>query len=259
MLTIALAVLLAVLGTGLVLAYVHKANTRALDGMQVVTVIVAQKAMPSGTPVGAALHDGTLGSQKLPASAVPADAVPADGVGSITAANAGRVTSTPLQPGQLLLQPMLVTATHATAGIAIPSGMVAVTVQLCVQEAVGGYAIAGSSVALFDTYPVRASDLQRTCDVSHQAQAVSAVGTRIVLPTAEVLSVGAAPTHSVASGISSLSDSAAQGTELVTLAVKQADAERVIKVVETGMPYLALLTPNSHTHPDTAPVQLFRP
>ena len=30
MLTIALAVLLAVLGTGLVLAYVHKANTRAL-------------------------------------------------------------------------------------------------------------------------------------------------------------------------------------------------------------------------------------
>ncbi len=254
MLTIALAVLLAVLGTGLVLAYVHKANTRALDGMQVVTVIVAQKAVPSGTPADAALGDGRLGSQKLPASAVPADAVRPQQLAELQ----GRVTSTPLQPGQLLLQPMLVTATHATAGIAIPPGMVAVTVQLCVQEAVGGYVTAGSTVALFDTYPVRASDLQRTCDVSHQAQAVSAVGTRIVLPTAEVLSVGAAPTHSAASGISSLSDSAAQGTEFVTLAVSQANAERMIKVVETGLPYLVLRTPNS-THPDTAPVQLFRP
>ncbi len=158
MLTIALAVLLAVLGTGLVLAYVHKANTRAIEGMHAVTVIVAQKAMPSGTPVGAALHDGTLGSQKLPASAVPADAVGPQQL----AEQQGRVTSTPLQPGQLLLQPMLVTATHATAGIAIPAGMIAVTVQLCVPEAVGGYVTAGSNVALFDTYPVgRAADLAR--------------------------------------------------------------------------------------------------
>ena len=255
MLTIALAVLLAVLGTGLVLAYVHKANTRAIEGMHAVTVIVAQKAMPSGTPVGAALHDGTLGSQKLPASAVPADAVGPQQL----AEQQGRVTSTPLQPGQLLLQQMLVTATHATAGIAIPNGLIAVTVQLCVPEAVGGYVTAGSNVALFDTYPTGGGgNIEETCDGTHQVQPNSALRTRIVLPKAEVLSVGAAPTHSVTSGISSLSAGTAQGTELVTLAVSQADADRLIQVERIGMPYLALLTPASVTASGNAPLQLFK-
>jgi pilus assembly protein CpaB len=254
MLTIALAVLLAVLGTGLVLAYVHKANTRALEGMHAVTVIVAQKAMPSGTPAGVALQDGTLGSQKLPASAVPADAVR-----SITRANENLVSSTPLQPGQLLLHPMLVTATHATAGIAIPPDTVAVTVQLCVQEAVGGYVTAGSIVALFDTYPIGGGgNIEETCEGTHQVQSNSALRTRIVLTHAEVLSVGAAPTHSVASGISSLSNSVAQGTELVTLAVSQDDADRLIQVVRIGMPYLVLVTSKSNTKFDSAPPPLFR-
>ena len=78
-------------------------------------------------------------------------------------------------------------------------------------------------------------------------------------PTAEVLSVGAAPTHSAVSGISSLSDSAAQGTELVTLAVSQADAERVIKVVGDGPALPGPAHAEFQYPPDPAPVQLFRP
>jgi pilus assembly protein CpaB len=257
MLTITLAALLAVLGTGLVLAYVHKANTRAIQGMQAVTVIVAKTAIPSGTSAGAALREGMLSSQKLPASAVPADAVR-----SITPGLDPLVTSATMQSGQLLLRPTLVRAAQTTGGVAIPPGMVAVTVQLCVQEAVAGYVHAGSSVAVFDTFPVKGAGLQRTCDVSHQVPAVTAIGTQILLIKAEVLSVGPAPqsTPSTTSpGTSALSSATAQGAELVTLAVSQADAERVIQVAETGMPYLALLTPESHTHIDTAPVQLFRP
>jgi pilus assembly protein CpaB len=257
MLTITLAALLAVLGTGLVLAYVHKANTRAIEGMQAVTVIVAQTAIPSGTSAGAAQRDGMLARQKLPASSVPADAVR-----SITPGLDPLVTSAAMQSGQLLLRPTLVRAAQTTGGVAIPPGMVAVTALLCVQEEVAGYVHAGSNVAVFDTYPVKGAGLQRTCDVSHQVPGITAVGTRIVLIKAQVLSVGAAPQstpNTSSAGTSALASSTAQGTELVTLAVNQADAERVIQIAETGMPYLALLTPESHTHNDTAPVQLFRP
>ena len=53
-LTIGLAVLLAVLGTAAVLAYVRQANNRALEGVQAVTVLVAGKVIPSGTSASAA-------------------------------------------------------------------------------------------------------------------------------------------------------------------------------------------------------------
>jgi pilus assembly protein CpaB len=45
---------------------------------------------------------------------------------------------------------------------------------------------------------------------------------------------------------------------LVTFAVDQADAERVIQLTETGLPYLALLTPASRTGFDTSSQPLFQ-
>jgi hypothetical protein len=37
---------------------------------------------------------------------------------------------------------------------------------------------------------------------------------------------------------------------MVTLALSQADAEQLIQVTETGLPYLALVTTSSHTDTD---------
>jgi pilus assembly protein CpaB len=262
-LTVVVAVLLAAVGTLAVLAYVHQANKRAVAGLKVVNVIVAQSAIPSGTSAGQALRNGSLGTEQLPAASVPADAVQ-----SITPDLAGLVTSAAVQPGQLLLRPMLVAAAQVTGGVAIPKGMIAVTIQLCMPEAVGGYVTAGSQVALFDTYGGNASSaqLQRTCDVGHQAMAVGSVQTRLVLPKVEVLSVGQAPASaqssssgSTATALDGPSGSASQqGVVLVTLAVLQADAERLIQADETGLPYLALLTSTSRTA-TSPPVPLFQP
>jgi pilus assembly protein CpaB len=262
MLTIAVAVVLAGLGTVLVLAYVHQANTRAVNGLKAVDVIVAQGAIPSGTQVSEAMRDGLLGSQKLPAASVPADAVH-----SITPDLAGLVTSAAVQSGQLLLRPMLVTSTQVTGGVAIPRGMVAVTIQICLPEAVAGYITAGSEVAVFDTYGTKSLNVQETCNASHQVQAVGAVHTTLVLPKVEVLSVGPAPasaqgtssgsTDAFAGG--SASTAASQGAVLVTVAVRQADAERLILLDEAGLPYLALLTPTSQTGFDSVPAPLFQP
>ena len=254
-LIITVAILLAALGTVSVLAYVHQANTRAVEGLKAVSVLVAQGAIPSGMPAGQALRDGLLGSEKLPVASVPADAVR-----SISPDLAGLVTSAPLQSGQLLLRPMLVAATQVTGGVAIPKGMVAVTIQICLSEAVAGYVTAGSEVAVFDTYGGKSLNVQETCNASHQAQAKGAVNTAIVLPRVEVLSVGPAPgtASSGANGAltSGSASTASPGAVLVTLAVRQADAERLIQLDEAGLPYLALLTPTSQTGFDTAPVQL---
>src|SRR5215469_15864303 len=73
--TIAAAVLLAVLGAVGVLDYVHQSDQRALTGMRAVNVYVATKQIPSGTSAAAAVQDGLLVRQQFPASSVPADAV----------------------------------------------------------------------------------------------------------------------------------------------------------------------------------------
>jgi pilus assembly protein CpaB len=260
-LTVVVAVLLAAVGTLAVLAYVHQANNRAVEGLKVVNVYVAQSEIPSGTAVGQAQHDGSLATEKLPVASVPQGAVE-----SITTSMYGLVTNSTVQPGQLLLRPMLVAAAQVTGGVAIPQGLIAVSVQLCVPEAVAGYVTPGSYVAVFDTYGGSTVQLERTCDTGHQVPPPSSVQTRIVLLKAEVLSVGQAPAsaqNSSSGGTSTTVDGPAssassEGVVLVTLALSQADAERVIDIAETGMPYLGLLTPSSQTGFAPAP-SLFQP
>ncbi len=70
--TVALAIVLALVGTGLVLAYVNQANTRALAGQKAVTVLVAQQLIPAGTSASTAESQGLLHSQTLPAKSVHA-------------------------------------------------------------------------------------------------------------------------------------------------------------------------------------------
>ncbi len=254
-LTVALAVLLAAVGTGAVLAYVRKADDRALAGQQAVSVLVAGKLIPSGTTAGTALRDGLLTSQRLPAASVPADALR-----SITTGLSGLVMSADIQPGQLL-RPMLVAAIQATTGLGIPAGMVAVTINLCLPEAVAGNIKAGSQVEVFDTSAANNNGMTSSygCTTPHEQQAYGAARTKVVLPRVQVVSVGpaaasgqaASQSSTTASQNTSGTSSATSTTVLVTVAVSQANAGRLILLTETGLPYLALLTDSSQTSVDT--------
>ena len=53
-LTVTLALLLAVLGTVGVLAYVHGANARAVAGVRATSTLVAQQPIPAGTSASSA-------------------------------------------------------------------------------------------------------------------------------------------------------------------------------------------------------------
>ncbi len=248
LLTICLAILLAVIGAVLVIAYVNGANSRAIAGQKAVTVLIAAKAIPADTTASAAQSEGLLAHEVLPAKSVPANALR-----SITPGLAQLVTSAEVEPGQLLLRPMLISASlaSATGTLAIPSGMVAVTINLCLPEAVAGYVHAGSDVAIYDTSVPAGGTLSASdnCSAGHSQQAQAT--TQLVLASAQVLSVGPAGTSSssdtsTSSSVftsSSASSSQTQSTDgtLVTLAVTPAEASQLILLTVTGLPYLALL------------------
>lgn len=242
-LTIALAVLLAVLGTAGVLAYVNKANARALAGQQAVTVLIARQVIPAGTSAADAQAQGLLGTERLPSASVPADALTA-----VTPAISALVTDAGVQPGQLLLRPMLVTSVQNSSGLAIPPGMLAVAVQFCLPESVAGHLQPGAQVAVFQTTIGGNSSggnsgltAQAACTGPHSLSASLNASTKLVLPKVTVLAVGQGTGGQSGSTSSSSSGTGQNNLGLVTVAVSQADASQLIQLTENGLPYLALL------------------
>ena len=249
-----LAGLLAVLGIVAVLAYVGKADQRAIAGMKAESVLVAKAQIPSGTAAAQARRDGLLTLKQLPASSVPDDAVRV-----ISADIAKLVTSTPLQPGQLLERAILVPKSQRTGSLVIPPGKVAVTMQVCLAADVGGYVRPGNNVAVYDTWASGSDQtLETSCTGGHQVPSKGHVFTQLVLPKVYVLSVTTAqPTQSSTSGTTTtLSGSAAaasQGAVFVTLAATPQQAKLLVLLNQTGIPSFALTTNSSGVTADTQP------
>lgn len=247
LLIIVLAAVLALAGTVAVLAYARSANERAIAGLKTVTVIAAKGIISPRTSLAEAKRDGQLISETLPESSVPTQALR-----STAGLAAGLVFSSTVQPAQLILRPMLVPATQFTANSVLPlSGdMEAVTILMCEQEAVPGYLSGGSYVTVYATVPVTGGvNLQRTCSTNHVALQPSLTRTLPLLEKIEVLSVAApvSATLTTPSGASVAVDPVrsgvglTQGTELVTFAVTQSEAIKLIGYSQTDLPYLGLL------------------
>jgi pilus assembly protein CpaB len=247
--TIAAAVLLAIIGALGVLDYAHGADQRALSGMRAATAYVATTQIQAGTSAEVAIRDGLLKSQQFPASSVPTDAVR-----SITPSESSLVLTGGMTSGQILLSQMLGSSAQTTSALPIPSGMVAVTLQFCVQQAVANYVTSGSEVAIFNTF-VNGRPITGACANS---SAGTQLQTRLVLPKVLVLAVGegtatAPSTTTTADGPTTTSSApSSPSTIYLTLAVSQADAETLIELGESGSPYLALVTSASGAQSDVS-------
>jgi pilus assembly protein CpaB len=251
-LTIVLAGMLALLGAVAVLAYARQANIRAVAGMKAETVLWATHAIPRGTSLERAQKEQWLGTEKVPVGSL-SNTEPA--VRSVTSANTGMVVSATVPAGQVLLQNMLVSsasvATSPAVTISIPPGDVAITLQLCAQEAVANYLTAGSHVDVYATVPVNPKvTLQRTCDTGHVGTAPGDTSTEAVLENVEVLSVTHAllpSAQSTSSGTASavvdpVGTALSQSAVAVTFAVKPGqEADTLIQDAQVELPYLGLL------------------
>jgi pilus assembly protein CpaB len=243
--TVSAALVLALLGTLLVVVYVGRADARALDGVQTVQVLVAKEALAKGQSVKSAQDDGLITTEVLPRKAVPSAALV-----KLDAADAGLVFASDVTPGEILQRPRLVAKVEAPDKLVIPAGKMAVTVELADPARVSSFVEVGSDIAVFDSYNVMEGNQGGSWTPSGDRLTEEFdynKATRLLLPRVKVLAVGEsfkageakpkAPTDGGA-----IPDPLQDETlSLITVAVDQREAEKLIHGTQTGTLYFGLL------------------
>ncbi|HEX6685088.1 MAG TPA: RcpC/CpaB family pilus assembly protein [Candidatus Limnocylindrales bacterium] len=226
-----LAIILAVLGTGAVLLYVYSAQNSVAKGQTAVKVLVAKQRIPAGTS-----GESIKGKKMVEEIVMPSATVPADSLTAIATELDKLVLTHDVQPRQLMLKGMFGAATRLSGGIAVPEKLLALSIKAAVEEEVGGFVRPGSQVAVFVTV------------VAGEGKGPI---TKLLLPRVETLAVGAYGQDGVTSSQQESDDGKVAGTVtlLVTVAVSQADAEKLVHAVRVGKIYLGLLTDTSDVRP----------
>lgn len=254
---VTVAVLLAVLGTVAVYGYVHKADERAVAGQQPVEVYVAKADVPAGTTLKDAVDQGMLERELVAEKGVPGSPL-----SEVTPTTESLVATTEIAPGELVLADRFGTQAVSTSGLAIPSGKMAVSVKLEDPARVGDFLTVGSEIAIFDTFNIQTAypgDITPAGD--HLQDSFPKIrATRVLLDRVKVIGVGA--TTSSGGSASSSSSSGGKGTQnvglastssgssggvgnndvLITVAVDQQEAAKLVQGIQTGTLYFALLT-----------------
>jgi pilus assembly protein CpaB len=230
---------LACVSVVLMAAYTRSADERAVAGREPVRVYVAAKRVPSGTAARELRDGGGAELVVMPASTVPENALTA-----IDATFESLVLTAPVEKGQLLLRSMFDQASAVTGGLAVPAGMLAVSVPVKLEGAVAAYVSAGSDVTVYLTVDDPEGS-GPTPDMS-----ATRLATRVLLPRVRILAVGVRP-PSTAEAADPIDLSNAEATILLTVAVEQDDAQRLVLATRTGTLYAALLSAGTSVSPGT--------
>lgn len=229
--TIMVAVLLAVFGTTAVLFYVNNADARAVEGMEAKTVLVAAEPIPAGTSASSVRN-------YVRAERMPAESVPSDVLAAIDEDMSDLVTSIDVRQGQLLTRGMLVEKSEQ-GDVVLPEGKLAVTIPVEAGNQSEGTLQAGFQVAVFDTFTAKPSGSGNTQNGEQLAFGEGKnQATRLLLPRVEVIAVAAEK--------DAKEDSSSFGKYLVTVAVTQAEAEQLIHALNTGAVSLAQVNDDSN-------------
>lgn len=215
-----MAIIVAVLGTVVLVNYVRSAEARALAGERLVDVLVLTQDVPAGT----AADDL---AELVRVESVPSK-IHSDGAVSSLEALTGRVTAVELLSGETLVERRFVAPENA--GISeLPPGHLEVTVSLDPDRAVGGAASAGQRVAVLASFAAAPDAPART-----EVILDGALVTRVQLAS-ESSAPGTAPGETG----SAVRVSAPSQPVLVTLALSPDAAETFVFAAEHGEIWLA--------------------
>jgi pilus assembly protein CpaB len=227
-LAILVAIVLGAIGTGGLLLYAATADERARSNIEAVTVAVAAKRIPVGTSGARIRAEEMVRLEQVPRVAMPSDALP-----EVSAELDRLVLTSTVEPGQILLSAMFSNSSSVTSGLNLPDGTMAVTVETGVPEQVAGYVRPGARIAIFLTFKL----------LDDKKEETNVQRTKVLLPGVEVISTGTyRPPQNGQNGSADGSTTQSSGSMLVTVAVTQAEAERLIEGLHTGKLYLGLLT-----------------
>lgn len=226
------AVLIALLGTALVVLYVNGIDKRATAGQEMVDVLTASATIDVGEDVSAAQEAGKFEKTQVRR----ADLV--EGALTTTSTISDEVALGTIYAGEQILRANFGSLGDADA-LVIPDNKLAVSVELTDPERVAGFVNPGSQVAIF----VSADPMIFKPDGTEQKLPQY---TRLLLPAVEVVGVG---TTSLTSKTVKTEDGA-ETTEqvprtILTVAVTQEEAEKLIYASRNGDVSFAMLTSES--------------
>lgn len=221
------ALLLACVGVFATVAYAAAADQRAVAGRRSVWVLIATHRIPAGTTARAVRSNDYTNRVVMPAETVPPGALEV-----INSDIDDLAATADVKPGQLLMRAMFDKAVTLSGGLNVPPDGLAVSVSVDLAGDVAGYIVPGADVAILLTYTPPAASPD-PAEVS--TGAVAGQTTKILLPRVEVIAVGVRTD-------ASKSPVTATSTEvLLTLAVDQYDAQRLVQAANTGKLSAALL------------------
>lgn len=165
------ALVLAIVGTLLLVSYVQGSEARAQENLKPVEVLVVQEQVPQGSDL-----EKIKSAVKL--TSLPSASVPNGALKSLDGLN-GKVAAVELLPGEPLLGVRLADpdSLSAPGSVPVPKGMQEISVQLEAQRVVGGRIAAGDTVGivvLFDKGAVKdAPDVESGQQVFHKVLVTS--------------------------------------------------------------------------------------
>lgn len=232
------ALLVALLGTTAVYSYVQRIETRTVADAEMVDVLTAATQIPSGTTADAALQGQLVAVRSMPRSSVPEGALTSlEGIGSQKAV-------ADVFAGEVLLRAKFADQSARTGALLIPSDKIAISVELGDPQRVAGFVVPGSEVAVFVTVEKEAATDAAEGDAGFEG----AQYTQLLLPRSSVIAVG--PSTLRPAQKSDDEGKEAVPTAVLTLAVTQDEAERLVHSAQTGQLYLGLLNTTSKTQPE---------
>ncbi len=221
------ALIIALLGTGLIVMYVRGIDARATEGQVLVEVLVASDTVEGGEAVSAAMDAGKFEVAKVRRE----DLVP----GALSSATTIQdlVALSTVFPGEQIIGSRFGTIGQ-TENLVIPEGRVAISVDFTDPERVAGFVNPGSEVSVFwSGTPVTITDARQEPQ------------TKLLLPRVQVIGVG---TTSIASKTTTVDGEQVieqVPSTILTLALTQKEAEKVIYANLNGDLAVALLTEDS--------------
>jgi len=234
-----LAVFVAVIGTALVFLYVKGADGRAKSSVANVSVLQAKQNIAAGET-----YDDAVKAGKIASASVPQNQLNAGYQTSLTALN-GKIAAVPIFAGQQIITSQFGNTVQSTStNLPIPKGKVAISVNLTDPDRVAGNIQNGSQVAIF------VSNLEPTATTGGATGAQGSAWTRLLLPDVTVLNVGSPiPTTSTTTDSEGNQTTEQLPRTLLTLAVTQKEAQKVILSSKALDLTFALLTANSDVKP----------
>jgi pilus assembly protein CpaB len=229
----------AIVGAMLVISYAQGADQRAVKNLEPVAVLVVKTAIPAGTPVES--MTASLTTEELPAAAITGSSLKSiDG-------SKGKVAAVDLVPGEQLITERLVAPEElkTQGSVELPPGLQEVSFKLEPDRVVGGRLAPGDHVGLFVS--MDSGGLEDRSDKETTKLTVQKVLVTAVQRAPEAATTSApSPTASANPNAANPRDTTLpEGSLMLTVAVSDIDAAKIVFAAEYGKIWLSKQPPNA--------------